>query len=290
MGFGYRQISTEGLKPLGRGKSGTVYWVDDDKVVKIYHDGRSELEVLREYLTARLMEEANVRAMRIFEVVKSGDAFGLVCERLEGVSFRQLLFSETARIDKIAALYAHFMREGHLAVLGQDEGVSVRPTFERWTNSIRVFSREDRDALQRSLSHIPNRLCLLHMDPTPENLLLLADGSLAWIDLESCGTGHPAFSLQALYFPDDVDTIPGVSLDEARVLRRFWHSFARNYFVGFDQSRMGSIIRGIKVLAVLRSLGFLQDKVGDTPLFRAQASALTKGLFCDIAQGLDYDW
>ena len=288
--FTYRQVSTEGLRPLGRGKSGTVYRVGDDKVVKIYHDGRGELEVLRECLAARLMEEADIRAMRLFGVVRSGEAFGLVYERLRGPSFRQLLFSESAQIDEIAALYARFMREGHQAVLSQDEGLSVRPMFERWASSICVFSGEERDAMHRALFQIPDRPCLLHMDPTPENLLLLADGSPAWIDLESCGTGHPVFSLQALYFPDDVETIPGVSLDEAHVLRRFWHSFATHYFAGVDQSRMESIKRGIKVLAVFRALGSIQDTVGDMPLFRAQASVLTKGLFRDIEQGLDYAW
>lgn len=288
--FGYRQISTEGLQPLGRGKSGTVYRVDDDKVVKIYHDGRGELEVLRECLAARLMEEAGIRAMRLFEVVRSGEAFGLVYERLEGVSFRQLLFREPERVDEIAALYARFVREGHRVVLSQDEGLSVRPTFERWAQSVCVFSSEERSAMNRVLSQIPDRPCLLHMDPSPENLLLLADGSPAWIDLEQCGTGHPAFSLQALYFPDAVDTIPGVSPDEARVLRHFWRSFARSYFADVDQSRMEPIKRGIKVLAVLRSLGSFQDMVGDTPFFRAQASVLTKGLLDDMAQGLDYAW
>lgn len=290
MVFEYRQISTEGLQPLGRGKSGTVYRLDDDKVVKIYHDGRGELEVLRECLVARLMEEAGIRAMRLFEVVKSGESFGLVYERLEGASFRQLLFRETGRIDEIAALYARFVRAGHLVVLSQEEGLSVRPTFERWAQSICAFSNEERSAVYWALSQIPDRLYLLHMDPSPENLLLLADGSPAWIDLEQCGTGHPAFSLQALYFPDAVDTIPGVSPDEARVLRRFWHAFARSYFVGVDQSRMEPIKRGIKVLAVLRALGSLQDMMGDTPLFRAQASVLTKGLLHDMAQGLDYAW
>ncbi len=290
MVFEYRQISTEGLQPLGRGKSGTVYRLDDDKVVKIYHDGRGELEVLRECLAARLMEEAGIRAMRFFEVVKCGEAFGLVYERLEGTSFRQLLFRETGRIDEIASVYARFVREGHLVVLSQDEGLSVRPTFERWAQRICVFSNEERSAVYWALSQIPDRLYLLHMDPSPENLLLLADGSPAWIDLEQCGTGHPAFSLQALYFPDAVDTIPGVSPDEARVLRRFWHSFARSYFVDVDQSRMEPIKRGIKVLAVLRAIGSLQEMLGDTPFFRAQASVLAKGLLHDMAQGLDYAW
>lgn len=290
MVFGYRQISTEGLQPLGRGKSGTVYCLDDDKVVKIYHDGRGELEVLRECLAARLMEEAGIRVMRFFEVVKSGDAFGLVYERLEGTSFRRLLFREAGKIDEIAAFYARFVREGHLVALSQDEGLSVRPTFERWVQGISVFSDEERGAMGWVLSRIPDRPCLLHMDPSPENLLLLADGSPCWIDLEQCGTGHPAFSLQALYFPDAVDTVPGVSRDEARVLRQFWHSFARAYFADVDQSRMEPIKRGIKVLAVLRAIGTLQEMLGDTPFFRAQASVLAKGLLRDIVQGLDYAW
>jgi hypothetical protein len=52
----------------------------------------------------------------------------------------------------------------------------------------------------------------------------------------------------------------------------------------------GSYERGIKALAVPRAIGTLQEMPGDTPLFRAQASVLARGLHRDIAQGLDYAW
>lgn len=74
------------------------------------------------------------------------------------------------------------------------------------------------------------------------------------------------------------------------MLRQFWHSFAGSYFADIDQARMGPIKRGIKVLAVLRAIGTLQEMLGDTPIFRAQASVLAKGLLHDIAQGLDHAW
>ena len=52
--------------------------------------------------------------------------------------------------------------------------------------------------------------------------LLLLDGSCAWIDLEACGTGHPAFSIQALYCPDFLGMLPGIAPHDAEILRRFW--------------------------------------------------------------------
>ena len=60
--------------------------------------------------------------------------------------------------------------------------------------------------------------------------------------------------------------------------------------MGVDQPRMKPIERGIKVLAVLRAVGSLQEMLDDTPFFHTQASLLAKGLLRDIAQGVDYAW
>lgn len=286
----FRQISMDGLKLLGSGKSGDVYAFDQGRIVKLYRDGRGEYEVLKEFLAAVLMEQKGMKAMKPYEVVKCGEAFGIIYERLTGISLKDRIYQEPERAGEYGAYCARVMRENHSVLLDEDYGLSVRYEFVRWAESIRIFTPAECSVVKTAIHEIPDRLCLLHMDPTPENLLLLLDGSCAWIDLEACGTGHPAFSIQALYCPDFLGMLPGIAPHDAEILRRFWKSFIQQYFEKAERVRMSGILRGIHFLAHLRFLHDFQAISGDTPLFERQAGFLKQMLFRDIIGGMDFNW
>ena len=291
MDIPYRVISTEGLKILGSGKSGVVYRIDAEKIVKIYREHFGESDARREFLFATLCQIAGIPAMKPYEIVRRGDACGVIYERLYGVSIKDLLIHEPQKVETFAALTACFMRENHRIAMPRDYGLSVRGIPEKWVGkTARIFSGTERAAIHTALETIPDRKCLLHMDPLPENLLLISPGHLAWIDLEECGIGHPAYSLQALFCPDFIENVPGISRIAGRVLMRYWEYFTRYYFAGIEKSRMPGILRGIRFLAYLRLLCSFRDMAGDTPFFRTQAGLFRETLFQDLIRGLDYNW
>ena len=291
MTFSYRQLSLEGLKILGSGKSGVVYQIDEEKIVKIYREHFGESEVQREFLFAILCQKAGIPAMKPYEIVKHGEAYGVIYERLYGISLKEMLIREPEKVETFAALNACFMWENHRITMQRDYGLSVHGIPEKWVQKISpLFSGTEQTAILGALETIPDRKCLLHMDPLPENLLLLSPGHFAWIDLEENGIGHPVYSLQALFCPDFIESVPGINQSTGKVLRKYWEYFTRYYFAGIEKSRMPGILRGIRFLAYLRLLSSCREQAGDTPFFRMQAGLFKKTLYRDLIDGLDFNW
>ena len=58
----YIEISVEGLQILGNGKSGDVYRIDNEKVVKIYRKNYGISKIHKEFLFASLCREAGIPA------------------------------------------------------------------------------------------------------------------------------------------------------------------------------------------------------------------------------------
>lgn len=286
----YIEISVEGLQILGSGKNGDVYRIDKEKVVKIYRKNYGISKIHKEFLFASLCREAGIPAMIPYEIVQHGEAYGIIYEKLNGVSIKELLIGEPEKVETLAALHACFMRENHRITLTQDYGLSARGITTEWLEQIPIFSITERNAIQTALETIPDRMCLLHMDPLPANLLLLSPGHFAWIDLEDGRIGHPVYSLQNLFCPDFIGHVSGFSRHTTNVLRKYWEYFAQYYFEGTEKKRIPGILRGIRFIAYLRYI-FLQWKnSGNTPLFRIQTGLLKETLFRDYIDGLDFYW
>lgn len=286
----YRQISTNGLRILGKGKSGTVYQAANGKAVKIYRKDFGEAEVLKEFQAAVLMEDYRIPANKVYEIVKSGDSFGIVFEFVQGVSLLNCVFNEPSKLDYYAAIYSRALRELHNVVVEQDYGLSVRHVFEEKIESISAFDRDEYDVIKMTLHMIPDRLNLVHMDATPANLLIRSDGSYSWVDLESCGTGHPVYDLQKLFCPDFIENLPGFHPGVARILRNLWECVNRNYFSEIDKNRMPAIHRGIRFLSFLSLLYIMQREMRESPFLSEQTAYLKDAVWQDLMGGLDYNW
>ena len=76
----YEEISVEGLPILGEGATATVYRLDKERIVKVYHGQIREEELLREQSVTKKAFLAGVPTMIAFDTVKVGDRLGTVFE------------------------------------------------------------------------------------------------------------------------------------------------------------------------------------------------------------------
>lgn len=288
--IGYPQVSTAGLKPVGQGKSGSVYAYGDGMVVKIYKNSFDENDIVREFTFASLLNEARIPSAKAVKIIRSGESYGIVYERLNGRSLKEYLYRDPEHVSQYAFLYARAVKAIHHKFPAKAPGLSVRPVFDNWIKEISAFTGAERNLVKMVINGIPRRKNLLHMDPTPENLLFLADGSMAWIDFEGGGVGHPAFALQYIYCPDYIGAMPGMSQTDASLLLTLWESFLDAYFEDVPKSRIAAIERGIRFLANLRFLHQTQSLMGNTPFFSRQADVLKTAMWQDLKMGLDYSW
>ena len=79
----YKQVSVEGAEVIGRGANGTIYRIDSDNVVKVYHDTDAIDDLKNEREVARLALILGIPTAISYDIVKVGDSYGSVFELLK---------------------------------------------------------------------------------------------------------------------------------------------------------------------------------------------------------------
>ena len=292
MYYFYREISTEGLEVLGKGKSGVVYRIGDGKAVKIYRTGFGEADVLREFHVAVMMEQGGVPSMHPYEIVRCADAFGIIYEEVQGVSLLSCILRNPGQTDTYAAIYSSALKAIHQVSADCDYGLSVKPAFEEKVRNTTCFSSNERAYLLQVLNRIPERLDLVNTDSMPANLLLRPDGSFVWIDLEDAGTGHPVFALQKIYLLallEDFPNVPDISGNGARIFSSLWNSLFQHYFKDTPDTQLPGIKRSIRLLTCLSLLYDIQ-RIPFSPPVRSQTDMLKGMIYQALRAGLDFNW
>ena len=111
----FRELSVEGCEVIGRGFFGTVYRVDPETIVKVYHAPNSLPMIRNEQRLAKCAFIKGVPTAISYDVVKVGEQYGSVFELLNADTFNDILIREPERFDELLRLYADFLKTVHSA-------------------------------------------------------------------------------------------------------------------------------------------------------------------------------
>ena len=135
--------------------------------------------------------------------------------------------------------------------------------FISYLGEIRGFITDEQyDKLNGMISELPDDLHLVHGDFHMKNIMVV-DGELMIIDMDTISTGQPIFDLAALYvtyisFPEDdpgnLTRFFGIT-DECG--ERIWQKLIEYYFDTADEQRISEINDKIRLLAAVRFLYML---------------------------------
>lgn len=106
-------LSVEGCEIIGRGANGTVYRIDKDTVVKVYHSADYLPDVQRERELARKAFVLGIPTAIPYDVVRVGESYGSVFELLNSRSFSKLIAADPDGMDTYVELYVDLMQKMH---------------------------------------------------------------------------------------------------------------------------------------------------------------------------------
>ncbi|MCR5121550.1 MAG: anti-sigma factor antagonist [Ruminococcus sp.] len=258
-----REISVDGCEVIGEGFFGTVYRIDPETIVKVYHTPDCIPMIRSEQRLARLAFIKGVPTAISYDIVKVGDNYGSVFELLDAQSFNDHLINEPDNFDKILRQYVDFLKLIHDAEMDKGTLPMARDRFIGYLDVIKDYLNGSQyDRLRELLSAMPDDLHMVHCDFQMKNVMLVGDEPML-IDMDTISTGQPIFDLQALYV-----TYVGFPEDDPGNLRSFlgipdewgdriWQDIMRYYFDSADESELKTIGDKIQLLAMVRFLYLL---------------------------------
>ena len=279
-----RKISIEGCEVIGAGGYGTVYRIDPETIVKVYHSASLEFIEKERELSKRAFLLGVPTAIS-FDTVKVGEKYGVVYEMLDAKTVAQLITANPASLQQLGQLSAVTLKKLHAIEVDSEVFPNKKDTLTAWIDSIAQYIEpEEAQAMLDYIKSIPDRNTFLHGDYNSKNVMI-KDGEVLLIDIGDAATGHPAFDIAGLMLAYLI--LPNATTPE-RVLallgfdpayaQNMWGVMCGAYFMTGDPQEIGRITNMLMPLALLlMSYHAFQYTVNDEEGIKLRVEHLIRG-------------
>lgn len=194
-----RELCVDGCPVVGEGFTSTIYALDEHRVAKVYKPGTPFGKVRQEFELTRAVNDSGVPSVRAFELVRVGDAFGVVMERLASTTLGAAMCAHRERLDEYMEKYVVLSKKLHGAVAPSGKVPSVCATWLDYVWRLKRWCTSEEMALIHELVRaMPDGATLVHGDLHPGNIMLRED-ELVLIDLPGLSRGTPLVDLAITY-------------------------------------------------------------------------------------------
>ena len=270
----YRRISVDGCEVIGQGANGKVYRIDPDTIVKVYYNPDALPDIHRERELARTAFVLGVPTAIPYDVVRVGEGYGSVFELLNAKSFSKLIAADPDGLEGYVRQFVDLMKLIHDTTVKPGVMPQMRTVALDWADFLRDYLPEEKwQKLHDLIAAVPEQLTMLHGDYHTKNVML-QNGEVILIDMDTLCTGHPVFELASVY-----NAFVGFSeLDEsvamkfqgfsADTCRRIWELVLEMYFDEADEETRALHAKQAMLIGYTRLMrrrirrGGLEDPVG----------------------------
>ena len=193
-----RFVDIEGLEPLGRGVSGTVYRLNDEQVVKVFHRilSREILERIVHNIRAAIVQ--GIPTILPFEVVTTKDGLGFISERVANNEIAQKMHDDPEKIPYYAERMVSVLKQLAAAEMKPGELKKYEERLSIDLDGLEVLiSKEDIAMVRSFIDAVPERFAAVHGDFQGCNVVE-QNNELILIDMDDLGYGHPVWDATSL--------------------------------------------------------------------------------------------
>ena len=265
-----RKISVAGCEVLGSGGHGKVYRLDEETIIKIYHDNSplSLIEKEREYAKNAFVN--GVPSAIAYDIVECEEGYGLVFEMAGATTLSKLFMEHPEKLPEYAVKFGMLLK--NLNDTEADPGLygDIREIYiERAKNAEEYFTEEENAQIMKMLRAIPDGNSMIHGDYHPNNVMVQADGELVLIDMADISRGNALFDIGGtfltMYISGSRD--PGITQRtiglEYEMSKKVWGIALSTYYGTTDEKRLELISHRCSAFALLRmatTLGFQSER------------------------------
>ena len=257
-----REVSVEGCEVIGRGYCGTVYRIDPETIIKVYHDSSvtTLTDIENEKNMAKIALVHGIPTAISYDIVKVGDCYGSIFELLNAVTFNDLVIKEPERVDEITRQYVDFLKVIHNTEIDDPLLTSAKKKFLEYLDFLTPYVEAPLlGRLREFLETVEDSHHVVHGDPQMKNIMLV-DGEPMLIDMDTLCVGDPLFDLQAIYvtYVAYGEDEPGNSMSflgiPSETATHIWEKILEFTLEGLSEKEKETTIAKIQTLAYIRFL------------------------------------
>lgn len=175
---------------IGEGRTAEILAWTPGKVLKLYRDWWPLANIEYEVRIARIVHESGVACPAPGDLIQYEGRYGLIYERVDGLSMDRLLLAELDRGQEVALVLARLHTAMHKPVAADlpSQRHKLMRAIERVPTS--VLPEPLRNKALDAMQPLPDGNILCHGDFHPGNVLLAESGPMI-IDWENASLGNP---------------------------------------------------------------------------------------------------
>ena len=175
-------LSTIKCPRIAEGATAEIFAWDEDKILKLYHEGASSGEAEREAVCASIAYDAGVNTPAVIDTITVENRQGIIFERVHGVTMLEAIMANPQQLISYAHLLAELQIDMHTRTASK-----LPLQCQRLQHNIQSRSglaEEIKAALLKDLDQLQDDNAICHGDLHPENILLTAEEPVIidWVD------------------------------------------------------------------------------------------------------------
>ena len=196
-----RKVDISNAEVIGEGYFSTVYRLDKDTIVKVFNRTSDSGQIERELRLAKEAFVLGVPTAISFDIVKAGDKLGVMFEMLDCMSLKNVLLNDEAHYEENLKKYADLLKKINTTECLNKEIPDIKKRYLEKIEFIKQYLDEKHFKKAKSLiESIEDRNTFVHGDCHFKNIMV-QNGELLLIDMDTLSVGHPIFELAAIYAP-----------------------------------------------------------------------------------------
>ena len=199
---GLKRIYLSGAEIVGDGYYSTVYRVDKDTIIKVFNRVSDSEQIERELKLAKEAFILGIPTAISFDIVRVDDGkLGVRFEMLDCESLKNMVVKYPDRLPEFLDKYAALLKQMNTTECSNPAIPDMKAHYLRKLEKIKDYLPKEAHAkLVKMFNAIPERKTLIHGDCHFKNIMV-QNGELLLIDMDTLSVGYPIFELAALYAP-----------------------------------------------------------------------------------------
>ena len=254
-----RKVSIKNCEAIGRGGHGKVYRLDDETIIKVYHDNSplSLIQKEREYAKNAFVN--GIPSAIAYDVVQTEEGYGVIFEMAGATTVSKYIMEHPDKLSEYAVKFGSLLKTLNTTEADPSLYGDIKQIYlGRAKKAEKYFTDEENAKIVKMINSIPDGSGMIHGDYHTNNVMVQSDGEFVLIDMADISRGNALFDIGGTFLTMYLSGMndPDITLQtigiEYEMSKKVWGIMLSTYYGTTDSQKLELISKRCGAFALLR--------------------------------------